>query len=546
MVFWKRLFSRKSKKQRTDPDESRFQAVRISPEPPRFVEVPPEPPQAKNAPQEHPSIVGKPPEPPQAGDGPPEPPPPEVDLAALGISISVTVSGSSEPRPRFRVHRYERTSVDLDRFLKNPLPHATIELNDDVAEALYACGPPLPLSLRIANNPTRTILVEGIVNGETILVGSLGAETATVLFEKGACEACPGAVQADFLQIDPEDRPPLLFVQLFAPRKSHLSALGQQPPPAKRPHQKPPQLPESAPAAPVNLDRFVAIDVETANADHTSICQIGWVVVSQGRIKDQGSRLINPESEFAVMNTRVHGIQAKHVETAPLFAEVWPMILREIGDSPIVSHSLFDRGAIGQKLAQLGLPRLNNPWIDSIDVMRAEWPEMFAAGSCKLSDACAALNIPLDGHHHAEADAVAAARIVLKAEGIDVPSSVHAIDDRSGPDTGPWVDEIVVFTGTLSIPRSDAQMAVKRLGGTVAKNVTKKTTLLIVGEYEDIGFQPDHISTKHRRALELAANGSPIRILEDAEFLEIIAGATKAKCSAGRHTSPPSSSSHEA
>ena len=40
---------------------------------------------------------------------------------------------------------------------------------------------------------------------------------------------------------------------------------------------------------------FNSIDVETADADRASICQIGIVHVREGKIEDQWKTLINPE-----------------------------------------------------------------------------------------------------------------------------------------------------------------------------------------------------------------------------------------------------------
>ena len=52
---------------------------------------------------------------------------------------------------------------------------------------------------------------------------------------------------------------------------------------------------------------FNSIDVETANADRASICQIGIVHVRNGEIEDQWQTLINPEDWFesvACLNSR--------------------------------------------------------------------------------------------------------------------------------------------------------------------------------------------------------------------------------------------------
>ena len=56
----------------------------------------------------------------------------------------------------------------------------------------------------------------------------------------------------------------------------------------------------------VNLT-FNVIDVETANADPSSICQVGIVRIRAGAIKEQVSFLVNPEQRFNPMNVRLHG-----------------------------------------------------------------------------------------------------------------------------------------------------------------------------------------------------------------------------------------------
>ena len=47
-----------------------------------------------------------------------------------------------------------------------------------------------------------------------------------------------------------------------------------------------------------NGGRFVAIDVETANADFASICQVGIVRFEASAIVDEWQSLVNPEDYF--------------------------------------------------------------------------------------------------------------------------------------------------------------------------------------------------------------------------------------------------------
>jgi len=63
---------------------------------------------------------------------------------------------------------------------------------------------------------------------------------------------------------------------------------------------------------------FISIDVETANADLSSICQIGVVKFVGGVIVGKWGTLVNPEDEFDPMNIYIHGITEENVKDAPI------------------------------------------------------------------------------------------------------------------------------------------------------------------------------------------------------------------------------------
>lgn len=64
---------------------------------------------------------------------------------------------------------------------------------------------------------------------------------------------------------------------------------------------------------------FVAIDVETANADMASICQIGLAVFENGVLKDEWKTYVDPEDYFDPINVDIHGINETKVRGAPNF-----------------------------------------------------------------------------------------------------------------------------------------------------------------------------------------------------------------------------------
>ena len=68
---------------------------------------------------------------------------------------------------------------------------------------------------------------------------------------------------------------------------------------------------------------FVAIDVETANSDMASICQIGVARFAGGQVVEEWSTLVDPEDYFDAMNVYVHGIEPHMVKGQPkLWAEL--------------------------------------------------------------------------------------------------------------------------------------------------------------------------------------------------------------------------------
>ena len=154
---------------------------------------------------------------------------------------------------------------------------------------------------------------------------------------------------------------------------------------------------------------FSAIDVETANSDPSSICQIGIVRILGGVIKDQLSLLVNPESEFSEFNVRLHGIDHTAVRgQLPLFPQLAQRLRRLLEDEVLVSHTGFDRRAMDGAMARYGLKPLRVRWLDSARVARRAWPERYRR---RWNLALIAGDLGIDFlHHDAAEDARAAGR----------------------------------------------------------------------------------------------------------------------------------------
>lgn len=120
---------------------------------------------------------------------------------------------------------------------------------------------------------------------------------------------------------------------------------------------------------------FVAIDVETANADMASICQIVLAMFKDGKLVDEWSSLVNPEDYFDPINVGIHGIKEQDITDAPSFPQIFAELCEYLSSSVCVSHTHFDRVSIGQAISKYSLKQLNAVWLDSARVACRTWDE---------------------------------------------------------------------------------------------------------------------------------------------------------------------------
>ena len=75
------------------------------------------------------------------------------------------------------------------------------------------------------------------------------------------------------------------------------------------------------------MKNFAAIDFETANQCHSSVCSVGVVVVRDGKVTDKFYSLIYPHPYFfSYWNTRVHGLTLTSVDDHPMTLTSTPSI----------------------------------------------------------------------------------------------------------------------------------------------------------------------------------------------------------------------------
>jgi DNA polymerase-3 subunit epsilon len=282
---------------------------------------------------------------------------------------------------------------------------------------------------------------------------------------------------------------------------------------------------------------FVAIDVETANANMASICQVGAATYSRGALHEEWKTYIDPEGYFDPINVSIHGIDEDLVRDSPKFPEAAERLYALLDGKVVVSHTHFDRLAIHQAARRYSLADPNAKWLDSARVARRAWADCAKKGY-GLKSVCDQLGYEFS-HHDALEDAKASGHIILAAinetglqiedwikrvgQSIDPDAALaHRARTRDGNPDGALHGEVVVFTGALEIPRREAADLAATIGCRVAASVTKKTTILVVGD-QDISKLVGHDkSSKHRKAEGLIQAGLPIRIIGESDFQQMV------------------------
>ena len=286
------------------------------------------------------------------------------------------------------------------------------------------------------------------------------------------------------------------------------------------------------------MDTYFAYDVETANYDYSTICQIGLVKFEDGQVVESWDFLINPQTED-FMFTCIHGITYNMVENKPTFNEIYPRLLEIIGNNFVIHHTAFDKYAT-QAACEAHQQKILDfsRWIDSAKMVRRTFPE-FTKKGYGLKNIAQQIGIEFN-HHNACEDARAAGLIAwfcCKEKGISI-SEWQKLDKRpihlttnskdiqelikNGNPEGELYGENLVFTGTLSLPRTEASYKAALAGCKIQDGINKQTTILVVGIQDHFTTGHREKSSKQIKAEKLIQQGQNIKIISENDFIKII------------------------
>lgn len=321
---------------------------------------------------------------------------------------------------------------------------------------------------------------------------------------------------------------------------------------------------------------FAAIDFETATSERNSACAVGAVVFEQGSPTEGLSLLIRPPgNRYDGFNTMIHGIGPSDTQRSPGFPEVWEQVAQMLDGRLVIAHNTaFDLAVLRRSAEHHSYEPDPFQFACTYRIARSAMPD---ATSWSLDVLADDLGIPLS-HHDPLSDALATGLLWLalpermgtthsgllaslgyrlgychlddykpfsnaaaSSSGSSKTLSVKDFTPNGEPDPeGLLFSKRIVFTGTLeSMPRREAFQAAVDAGAKPSQSVSKRTNYLVVG-VTDLGKVGETgRSSKHRKALALAAEGSPVEIIDEEQFICLLADV---RISTGPPTTVPHSS----
>ena len=158
----------------------------------------------------------------------------------------------------------------------------------------------------------------------------------------------------------------------------------------------------------------IVLDVETTGLDYTKekIIEFAGVRLENGKIVDSFETLVNPHQKIRKSSMAIHGITDEMLESAPDEEEVFPKILKFIGDNPIVAHNaIFDYSFINKTSKRLLGKPFDNRYIDTQFMFKEVYPHLESCGLDCLMDI---FKVKYSTRHRAMADAEGLAKAYPK------------------------------------------------------------------------------------------------------------------------------------
>lgn len=177
-----------------------------------------------------------------------------------------------------------------------------------------------------------------------------------------------------------------------------------------------------------NIDNisFTVVDVETTglSARNERVIEIALVKVENLKIVEKFSTLINPQRQIPSFISLLTGITNSDVKNAPLFHQIYPVLLEKTENSVLCGHNLqFDLSFLRNEVQLIGDDFNPSHTLCTLKLARKLFPHL---KSRSLTPLAYHLNIKNKNSHRALGDAETTAKVLIKLlkqlkenEGID-------------------------------------------------------------------------------------------------------------------------------
>jgi DNA polymerase-3 subunit epsilon len=193
----------------------------------------------------------------------------------------------------------------------------------------------------------------------------------------------------------------------------------------------------------LQLERpIVSIDLETTGLDSSKdrIVEVSCVKLDRGGTRDVRTRRVNPGIPISAEATAVHGISDADVASEPTFGQLAKNLLAILDGCDLTGFNLehFDLPMLQREFQRVGLQFPSGPVrvVDTRRIFMLKEPRDLRGAYRHYCDR------ELVGAHSAEADAVAAADILLAQveRYADLPTSISGLHDFCHPQHPDWID----------------------------------------------------------------------------------------------------------
>lgn len=167
-------------------------------------------------------------------------------------------------------------------------------------------------------------------------------------------------------------------------------------------------------ARPIELKSatYVVFDIETTGLSITQnkITELAAVKMHEGKEIDRYATFVNPHEKIPYHIQQLTNITDEMVKDAPDLEPVLKNFVEFVGDAVIVAHNArFDMGFIQASLKNAGMPLLDNPYLDTLELARMLHPGM---KNHRLNTLADKYKVLLESHHRAIDDTIALAGIL--------------------------------------------------------------------------------------------------------------------------------------